>query len=247
MTGVPSAPAPRRPWYVRFAPALVILAGLAAAYAAGLHRYLSLESLRDGREALTAQVQANPALSVLAYVAIYALATLFMLPGALWITIAGGFLFGLAGGSVLTVAGATFGATALFLIARTSLGEGLKRRAGPWLSKMRKGFEANPRSYMFAMRFFPAVPFPVANIAPALLGAKLPDYVLTTSLGVVPGVLAYTWIGAGLGAAFDRGETPDLAAFGASLAPAFLALALVSLAPVLWRRFGPRKARPDLP
>ena len=233
---------PSKPWYIRFAPVFVVLGGLAAAYAAGLHQYLSLETLRDSREALTGFVAANPLLAVAAFVLIYAVATLFMVPGALWLTIGGGFMFGLLGGGALTVLGATLGATALFLIARTSFGEGLKRRAGPWLKKMRKGFEENPRAYMFAMRFFPAVPFPVANIAPALLGAKLPDYMLTTAVGVIPGVLAYSWIGAGLGAAFDQGETPDLAAFGTSLLPAFLALAAVSLAPVLWRRFGPKKA-----
>ena len=85
------------------------------------------------------------------------------------------------------------------------------------------------------------VPFPVANIAPALLGAKLPHYVLSTALGILPGVIAYTWIGAGLGAVFAAGEEPNLAGFARQLLPAFFALAAISLAPVVMKRFSRKK------
>ena len=117
----------------------------------------------------------------------------------------------------------------------------LRERAGPFLRKMEAGFQENPRSYMFALRFLPIVPFPVANIAPALLGARYPDYALTTALGIIPGVVAYTWIGAGLGATFAAGENPDIASVAANLVPAFAALGVVSLMPVAWKKFFGRK------
>lgn len=225
----------------RFAPMLVIVAALGGAYALGLHKSLSLETLRANREALSAFVAAQPLLALLGYLGAYLVFTAFMLPGALWITIAGGFLFGLAGGVAATVVGATAGATVLFLAARSAIGEPLRRRAGPFLKRLEAGFRENPLSYMFTLRFTPVVPFPVANIAPALLGAALPQFILTTALGIIPGVLAYTWIGAGLGAAFDAGQTPDLAGFGRQLLPAFIALALVSIAPVLLKRLRPAR------
>jgi uncharacterized membrane protein YdjX (TVP38/TMEM64 family) len=225
----------RRRW-TRYLPLALVALALVGAYAAGLHKQLSLEALRSNREALAAFVDARPALAVAAYVLFYLAFTTLMLPGALWLTIAGGLLFGLAGGTAITTVAATLGAAALFMIARTAFGDVLRKRAGPFLGSIEKGFREDALSYMLTMRFLPAMPFPVANIAPALLGAKLRDFVATTAVGIVPGVLAYTWIGAGLGAAFDAGETPDLASFARQLLPAFFALALVSLAPVAVKR-----------
>ena len=233
---------PAAPMWQRLWPVYVIAAGLLAAWQLGLFDYLSLETLREQHETLRAFVEANLLLAVTAYIVIYALSTLFMVPGALWITIAGGFLFGLAGGSAATVVGATLGASLLFLAARTAFGGVLRERAGPFLRKMEAGFHESPRSYMFALRFLPIVPFPVANIAPALLGARYPDYALTTAIGIIPGVVAYTWIGAGLGATFAAGENPDIGSVAANLVPAFAALGVVSLMPVVWKKFFGRKA-----
>ncbi len=226
---------------VRYLPLLLIVAGLIAAFALGLHRYLSFEQLKAQRETLTAFVVAHPLIAAAAFIATYMTFTLLMIPGALWLTIGGGFLFGLYGGGALTLVGATAGATCLFLAARTALGEPLRRRAGPFLKTLEAGFAENPFSYLFTLRFLPVVPFPVANIAPALLGAKLRDFVVTTFVGIIPGVIAYTLIGSGLGAAFDSGHEPDIAGFVRPLLPAFFALAAVSLLPVVIKRFRTRK------
>lgn len=221
---------------LRFLPFVLILGGLGAALALGLHRQLSFEALREHRDMLTAFVAAKPVLAFGAYLLVYIAFTALMIPGALWITIAGGFLFGLVGGTIATVVGATTGATLLFLGARSAIGEPLRRRAGPFLKRLEAGFQENPFSYMLTMRFLPIVPFPVSNIAPAILGAKLRDYVIATAVGIVPGVIAYTWIGSGLGAAFDAGAAPALGDFAKALLPAFFLLAALSLAPALIKR-----------
>jgi len=234
-------PVSAAPLWQRLWPVYLIAGGLLAGWRLGLFDYLSLQTLREQHEALRSFVEGNLLIAVAAYVLIYAFSTLFMVPGALWITIAGGFLFGLAGGSAATVFGATLGASLLFLAARTAFGGMLRERAGPFLRKMEAGFQENPRSYMFALRFLPIVPFPVANIAPALLGARYADYALTTAIGIIPGVIAYTWIGAGLGATFEAGENPDIAAVAGNLVPAFAALGVVSLMPVAWKKISGRK------
>ncbi len=240
MTG--TLPKPASPLWQRLWPVYMIAAGLLAAWQFGLFDYLSLEKLQDNQATLQDFVSAHLLLAVVAYIAVYALATLFMMPGALWITISGGFLFGLIGGSAATVVGATLGASLLFFAAKTSLGSALHERAGPFLKKMEAGFRENALSYMFAMRFLPLVPFPVSNIAPALLGAKYRDFFLTTALGIIPGVIAYTWIGAGLGATFAAGKEPDLASVAANLIPAAIALGAVSLLPIAWKKLFGRKA-----
>jgi len=235
----------RTPLWRRLWPVAVILAALAAAWASGVHRYLSLETLRDQQAVLSGFVAEHTVLAFAIYVAVYAAATVLMLPGALWITIAGGFLFGLWGGTPATIAGATLGASTLFLAAKSSVGAALRERAGPFVQKLEKGFQEDAVSYMFALRFLPVVPFPVANIAPAIFGAKFRDYVITTALGIIPGVLAYTWIGAGLGATFAAGEDPDLASVAGNLIPAFIALGVVSLLPVAFKKLFPKKVPAD--
>ncbi|MEO1643092.1 MAG: VTT domain-containing protein [Pseudomonadota bacterium] len=242
MTSETDAPEKRGSLWIKLWPIYVITAALLAAWQFGLFQYLSLETLREQQETLRAFVSENLILSVVAFVAIYALATTLMMPGALWITIAGGLLFGLVGGSVVTVIGATTGASILFLAAKTSFGEALRSRTGGFLSKMEKGFQEDSISYMFALRLLPVVPFPVANIAPALLGAKYRDFLITTALGIVPGVVAYTWIGASLGASLDPEATQDLFGVVANFIPAFAALGVVALIPVAYKKFFGRKA-----
>ncbi|MEM1306744.1 MAG: VTT domain-containing protein, partial [Pseudomonadota bacterium] len=84
--------------------------------------------------------------------------------------------------------------------AKTSLGETLAAKAGPWVGKLREGFQENALSYMLFLRLVPAFPFVVVNLAPALLGVKLRTYVLGTLFGIIPGTSAYTLVGASLGA-----------------------------------------------
>ena len=228
--------------WIRLWPLYLIAAGLIAAWQLGLFSYLSLDTLQQQHEELQGFVEENLVLAVAAYIGIYALATLFMLPGALWITISGGLLFGLVGGSAATVVGATLGASLLFAAAKTSLGKTLRERAGKFVRKMEAGFNENAISYMFALRLLPVVPFPVANIAPALLGAKYRDFAFTTALGIIPGVVAYTWIGASLGATFDAGETQNLFDAVKNFIPAFLALGAVALLPVAYKKIAGRKA-----
>ena len=174
---------------------------------------LSFETLRDNREALGAWRDANFALAAGAYMLAYVLVVAFSLPGALIMTLTGGFLFGLVWGALFTLIGATIGATAIFLAAKTSLGESLKAKmdaSGGTMARFRKGIEANEISFLLLMRLVPAVPFFIANLAPAFLGVGLRNYVLTTFFGIMPGTVVYTWVGAGLGEVFDQGGTPDL-------------------------------------
>lgn len=227
----------KQPLWLRLWPVYLIAAGLALAWYFGLFKYFSLESLRENREVLKAFVANNFILAFALYIVVYALATLFMMPGALWITIAGGFLFGLAGGTPATVIGATLGASMLFFAAKTSVGSVLRNMAGSYAEKIEGEFKKSPLSYMFAMRFVPAMPFPIANIVPALLDAKYRDYFITTAIGIIPGVIAYTWIGAGLDATFAAGEDPDLQSVFWNLLPALIALVVVSLIPVVYKKF----------
>lgn len=222
----------------RLLPLIVLAAGLAAFFALGLHKYLTLDTLRDNRQALAGWVADNWLLAALAYVGAYIAIVAFSLPAALVATLTGGFLFGTVFGGLLTVVGATIGATLLFLAARTALGDMLRAKAGPKLRKLEEGFGENAFSYMLVLRLVPLFPFFLVNLAPAFLGVPLRTYVVATFLGILPGTFVYASLGNGLGAIFEAGRDPDLGLiFQPQVIGPILALALLALVPVVYRRF----------
>ncbi len=206
---------------------------------------LSFETLRENREALLDWRDRNWALAAGAYFLAYAGAVAFSIPGALAMTLTGGFLFGLVWGTLLTLFAATLGATAIFLAARTSLGDRLGAKLegrGGWMARLRRGVEENQASVLLLMRLVPAVPFFLANLAPAFLGVALPTFVWTTFVGIAPGTAVYTWVGDGLGAVFEAGGTPDLGLiFEPQILGPLLALCALAALPMIlkaWRRRG---------
>lgn len=221
----------------RLLPLALLLVALGLVFATGAHELVSLESLRRHRATLVAFVAEWPVLSALLYVLLYTALTALSIPGALALTLAGGFLFGTLLATLLVVIGATLGAVLLFLIASTALGEPLRARASPWLARMAEGFRADAFSYLLVLRLVPLFPFWLVNLVPALLGVPLRTFALATALGIVPGSLVYASVGAGLGHLLERGEEPDLDLI---LEPALLlpllGLALLALLPIAWRR-----------
>lgn len=225
-------------------PRWVPIAGIAAIAAVGaftLKDTLSFQALADNREALIAFRDANLALTIAAYMAIYIAVVAFSLPGATIATLAGGFLFGLSTGTVLTVAAATIGATLIFLAARWGLGEKLAAKMDASEGKvkqLKKGLAENEISVLFLMRLVPAIPFFVANLLPALVGVKLRNFAFTTFFGIIPGTAVYTWVGAGLGEVFARGETPNLGIiFEPHILGPILGLSALALLPIIIKQF----------
>ncbi|HJS30443.1 MAG TPA: TVP38/TMEM64 family protein [Alphaproteobacteria bacterium] len=224
-------------------PLVVLAAGIGGFFAAGLNEYVTFEALRENRETLNVFVAENGAFAALVYIAVYAVAVAFSLPGGAIMTLAGGFLFGAAFGTMVVVVAATLGATALFLIARSALGDLLRAKAGPFVRKMEAGFQENALSYLLVLRLVPAFPFWVVNLVPALLGVKLSTYVLGTAIGIIPGTFVFATFGAGLGSVFDQGGEVSLKAI---LTPEIIAglvgLAVLALVPVVVKKLRGRKA-----
>jgi len=178
-----------------------------------LRDHLSFQALSENRESLIAFRDANYLLAVIVFVTAYALAVAFSLPGATILTLTGGFLFATFPGALFNVLGATIGATGIFLAARWGLGAhlGAKLEASDGKIKaIKDGIDENQWSMLFLMRLVPVVPFFVANLLPAFLEVPLRRFVISTFVGIIPGAVVYTSVGAGLGEVFERGETPNL-------------------------------------
>jgi len=244
----------------RFLPVFVILVAVAAAWALGLHRYLSFSAIAENRETLRGIVAAHFSLSLAAYGLVYVLATVLLLPGAALLTILGGFLFGWQLAAALTIVAATIGATLIFLAARSSFGDVLVKRAGQRINKLVCGFAADAFSYLLFLRLVPIFPFCIVNIAPALCRVRTRTFVLATFIGIAPATIAYSVLGAGLDSIISAALIDHrrcLAAGGHDCAPAlnptelftapmiaaFLLLGALALLPPLLKhlRVGPLK------
>ncbi|MBO6784900.1 MAG: TVP38/TMEM64 family protein, partial [Alphaproteobacteria bacterium] len=164
----------------RLAPLAVLVAGLVAFFALDLDTYVTLEALKEHRETLQAFVADNGILAVVGFGVLYAVVVAFSLPGGAIMTLTAGFLFGTVGGGLIVVVGATIGATALFLIARTAVGDVLRAKAGPFVAKMEEGFRENALSYLLFLRLIPLFPFWLVNLVPAFLGVSTVTYVIGT-------------------------------------------------------------------
>lgn len=223
--------------------ALAATALFIAVQQTGLASYLSLDTLRIHRETLTGWVHDQVVLASLAYVAAYALAVAFSFPGAVILTLAGGFLFGFVLGTLLTVTGATIGATIIFVFAKSFFGENALDRFGAPAAKLAEGIRGNAASYLLVLRLVPLFPFFLVNLVPAFVGVPLLTYVVTTFLGIIPGTAVFSLAGAGLGSVLEQGGaiTP-----GAVLTPQIVAglggLAALSLAAIPLRKRIARRA-----
>jgi len=228
----------------KFLPLIVIAAGFAVAYFMGWTKYLNPQLLVENADYLQNLVNDNFLLVLLGFIALYAVLTVFMLPASI-LTVASGFLFGTLVGAPAVVVGATIGACGLFLAAKSSLQDTLRGIAGPFVSKMEKEYNESPFAYLFTLRLIPVFPFAVANIAPALLGAKFRDYVITTAIGIIPGTVAYSLIGNGLRETLkDAGADSEninvgelMGATFVNMLPAFGMLVLVALMPIVYKKF----------
>jgi uncharacterized membrane protein YdjX (TVP38/TMEM64 family) len=229
----------RRIW-----PLLALALAIIAVFALDLERYLTFAALREHREALTAFVARNMLLAALAFVVVYALVIALSVPGGAILTIAGGFLLGSMLATVLVVFAATLGATLVFLIAKTALGDPLRARAGPFLRRMEAGFQENALNYLLVLRLIPLFPFWIVNLVPAFLGVPLGTYVLGTFIGIIPGSFVFASVGAGIGSVLDSGEEFSPASvLTPQIVIALVGLAVLALLPVVYRKLKGRSAR----
>ena len=232
----------------RAAPIALMATAAFSLFALDVHHYLSFEQLSRHREALLEWRERHEVLSVLSFVGAYVLAVALSLPGAIWLTIVGGFLFGAVAGTLYSVLAATLGACAVFLAARYCVGDFLRARAGPGIRRLQAGFREHALSYLLTLRLVPIVPFWLVNLVPALLGVPLRTFFVGTGLGIIPGSIVYTLVGNGLGSVFDQGETPDLdIIFEPEILAPLLGLALLALSPVLYRRLKQRRSGANAP
>lgn len=215
----------------KWLPLSLLLFLVVVAWASGLTEAINLETIKSHRDSLQDSVSSAPVASILLFISVYAASVALSLPIATFLTLLGGFLFGLWAGTAAIVIGATSGATVLFLVTRSSVGDTLRTKAGSLYNRISDNMERNAVGYMLFMRLVPLFPFFLVNIVPALFNVRLSAYILTTLVGIVPGTLVYANAGKQLGTIETLG---DLASTQTLLA--FTLLGVFALIPGIYKQ-----------
>jgi len=250
----------------RLIPLFALAVLLAYGLQAGWLEELRPRTIADQLDGLQMYVQMHLAAAILSFALTYIIVVALSIPGASILTLVIGFLFGWMIGAPLVIVSATIGATIVFLVAKTAIGDFLRARAGPFLDRFATGFEEDAFNYLLFLRLVPIFPFWLVNIAPAFLGVRVQTYFVTTLFGIIPGTFAYAYVGGSLDSIFTSAQAAP--AFQACLAEeqtgvraagscdlpinfgnlitteiliAIIALGVLALIPVVVRRI--RKAR----
>ncbi len=211
---------------------------MALIYFTGIYHYFSFDTLRIYHKSLRTYVEMHPIALPILFCLTYIISTALSIPGAIFLTLLGGYLFSQPFSTIYVVLSATCGATLIFLAARTALKDILKKKAGPFLQKMEAGFKENAASYLLFLRFVPLFPFWLVNIAPAFFNVSLFTFIWTTLVGILPGTLVFTLAGGGLEKILENNEPFSLnAIFNTQIKLALILLGITALVPIAWKRF----------
>jgi phosphatidylserine/phosphatidylglycerophosphate/cardiolipin synthase-like enzyme/membrane protein DedA with SNARE-associated domain len=160
---------------------------------AGLHRLAEPGAL----EGLLADVAANP-LAPVVVVVLFVCGGLVGFPVTVLIA-ATAVSFGAWPGLPYAAAGAMASAAVTYGVG-TWLGAGVLRRVlGPRLNRIRRGIARRGILAITAVRLVPVAPFTLVNLVAGALKISLPDYLIGTALGLVPGLAAMSVLGDRLG------------------------------------------------
>lgn len=220
----------------QYLPILVIACLSALAWALGAHHYLSFDALRAHHDALESYIGLYPLSSFALYAAAYIAVVGLSFPGATFMTLLGGFLFGRIWGTGLVVASASIGATIFFVSAKAASQDLLTRKAGPWVNKMKAGFEKDGFYYLLTLRLVPLFPFVAINLVAAVLQIPLRTFIAATFIGIIPGSFIFVSIGDALkDVILTTGLSPKVV-LEPKILFALIGLGVLSLLPVFYKR-----------
>lgn len=191
---------------------------------------------RDRLDAMVLEnwVQAAGSAGPIVFMLVYAIATVFFLPGSV-LTLAGGALFGPVWGTLYNLTGATLGATLAFIVARYLASDWVEEKTGGRLKQLKDGVEGEGWRFVAFVRLVPLFPFNLLNYALGLTRIRFSHYVIASYLCMLPGAIAYTYLGFALkeavGGESDIQEMIQIGIFAVAL------LAIVAYLPRIIARF----------
>jgi len=207
--------------------AILVVVIAAVIFAAG--QFGIIEQLTDV-EGLRSWIQDLGAIGYLAYVLLYILAAVFMLPASA-ITIVAGITFGSVVGGLLALVSATIGASVAFLIAKYIARDTIVAKFGQnsIFRRIESGVKENGASFLILTRLVPVFPYNIQNYAYGVTPMSLATFALVSLVTMAPGAFIYAYMAGeivtqGVSASLlIQFAVAGLVLFGVSLIPKYLA------------------------
>ncbi len=192
---------------------------------------ITFENLKANADSIKEYVNGRYAVSAVLYIIGYTIFTGLALPGAVIISLCGGYVFGVTGGLAFSVIGATFGASSAFFLARFFLGSWLNRKYSGQLEKFNKELKANGHLYLLTLRLIPIFPFFLINLMAGLTSIGFYTFLWTTVIGIIPGGFVFIYAGSRLS------EVDSVSGiFSGQMLLAFVFLGCLMLLPVIYKK-----------
>ena len=207
-------------------------------YITGIHHFITFDKIKSNHTLILNYVHNHSIKSTLSFIIAYVVLAASSIPIAGVLTIASGLLFGTYLGTLYVVFSASLGSYIAFIAYKTALRTWVKSKMGEKLRHFEKGFHDNAFRYCFLLRLAPIFPFWTINMAMALLGMKQREYIISTTLGIIPCTWLYVYLGSQIGEiirnkqhiSFDTLSNP-------SLTIPLICLIGLSIAPLAYRKF----------
>ena len=132
-------------------------------------------------------------IGIIAYVLLFVIASLFLVPGSV-LVIAGGIVFGTFYGPIISLFAATLSSSLSFLLARY-LGRSwlLQRFSGnKKFEQIEQGIQHYGVDFLIFTRLIPLFPYNIQNYAYGLTGIPFWRYCMISCLTILPGTFIFT-------------------------------------------------------
>ncbi len=212
---------------VVIAAALLIKFGIAYI---GLFKNVSIGDVRINRRVFLHFAKRHFLLASLIYMALMFMSA-FFLPAAMPLTLIGGFVFGVIPAVALINISSVAGASLAFLLAKYVAGKKIQEKYGDKLARFNRELAKNGHIYLIFLRISPILPFFMVNYLAGLTKIRLRTIIWTTSLGMLPGSVAFTYAGRQLGTIKSASDL-----YSPRVIAAYVLIALAILLPMIIRK-----------
>lgn len=134
-------------------------------------------------------------MGALAFILLYIVATILLVPGSI-LTLGAGLIFGVVWGSIYVLIGAIIGETAAFLLGRYITRDWISRKMenNQTFFALNQALNREGLKIILLTRLSPIFPFSLLNYAFGVTGISLRDYFLG-SIGMIPMTVTYVYLG----------------------------------------------------
>ncbi|CAJ1962324.1 unnamed protein product [Cylindrotheca closterium] len=160
-------------------------------------------------------VEQNPIPGIFAFMIVFLVATVLLIPGAI-LTLGAGYVFanafgiskGVLLGSISSFLGAVAGSLVSFLLGRYFLSGWVSRMSTKYdtFQALTTAMEEKGLRIMILLRLSPALPYNILNYLSAVTGISIMEYTVSL-LALLPGTVLYVFLGASAGSLASTNES----------------------------------------